>query len=313
MGGRPSVDLSDTYIFNKISCRSYDSEKFSYFPYTHQIHSSLFSDSYNELGFRCNLEQLSSKDGVIAVFGGSTVYGTIVYPQETFPAQLDAMLAKTVEHPPSVLNFGVPSDVVLDEMNNFILYCAKYRPKVVISYDGFNDLCRGIHGDSRLLSNYDLVYADLHVAFADWVHNGVITESEKIGFLPDVTPEQIINAYVSRSLQFKLIAEAFGCAYIKVLQPLFWSKRASAVEQHWVNVYMRTNGYAETVKKLPFLYESVKSRLSSTFEHFIDMDSQFKNVEADQLCFADPCHLLPEGERIVATIIMDYLKTKQLL
>jgi len=313
LGGRPAVDLRDTYIFNQISCRTYDSEKFSYFPYTHQIHSSLFGDAYNELGFRCDLGGLENPNGAIAVFGGSTVYGTMVYPHENFPARLGSLLAERQPHPPSVLNFGVPSDVVLDEINNFILYCAKFRPKVVISYGGFNDLCRGIYGDARLLSAYEIAYADLHVAFADWVHNGASTGGEKVGFLPDVTPDQIIDSFVMRSLQFKAIVEAFGGTFIKVLQPLVWSKKLNPVEQHWIDVYLRTNGYSEAVKKLPFLYGPTRKKLQNAFEHFIDADAEFRKVAADKLYFADPCHLLPDGENELAAIILDFLQGRKLI
>ena len=44
----------------------------------------------------------------------------------------------------TVLDFGLPGNVVLNEIITYLLHCQDIRPDIVVAHDGFNDLFYGL-------------------------------------------------------------------------------------------------------------------------------------------------------------------------
>ena len=72
----------------------------------------------------------------IAILGGSTVFGSGVTDEESWPALLQAMLGKKY----AVINYGVPGYSTAENIIQMALIVPEKRPDIVIYYEGWNDI-----------------------------------------------------------------------------------------------------------------------------------------------------------------------------
>lgn len=84
----------------------------------------------------------------IAILGGSTVFGTGVTDEDSWPALLQAKLGKQY----AVINYGVPGYSTAENIIQMALIVPEKRPHIVIYYEGWNDI-RNYH-EKELGSDY---------------------------------------------------------------------------------------------------------------------------------------------------------------
>jgi len=84
----------------------------------------------------------------IAIFGGSTTFGTGVTDKDTWPALLQEKLGRKY----AVMNYGIPGYSTAENIIQMSLVAPEKKPDIVIFYEGWNDI-RNYH-DKDLGSDY---------------------------------------------------------------------------------------------------------------------------------------------------------------
>ncbi len=96
----------------------------------------------NSHGFRDREFTLAKPPGTtrIAVLGDSVVWGHGIRIEDTFPKQLEALLAERAVGTWEVLNFGVSGYSLQQEVEQFLEHARKFDPDIVILGTSVNDL-----------------------------------------------------------------------------------------------------------------------------------------------------------------------------
>jgi len=77
-------------------------------------------------------------DAKVLAFGDSLTYGAGVLPEETYPAQLQAMIQR------QVVNGGLSGELSGDGLKRLPIWLDEYEPKLLILCHGANDLLRSL-------------------------------------------------------------------------------------------------------------------------------------------------------------------------
>ena len=99
----------------------------------------------NRLGFRGPDYEWAPAPGTLRVLtlGGSSTFGVeTVEEGSTWPAQLEARLAASLEAPVEVVNLALPGFTSFDSKINYLYLGRAYHPHVVVCYHTWNDIKR---------------------------------------------------------------------------------------------------------------------------------------------------------------------------
>lgn len=291
------------------------SDGFVYLPFGFTYIRNSFGD-INDLGFRIldeDIEGLKKRDKnhkLIAVFGGSAAFGLYSILPKTYIKILENKLNKLSNgNRYSVLNFAIPGHVVMNEMLTYLFFVYDLKPDLVIAHDGFNDLTCGQSGDIRLQKDFDIIYHDRMEDFAKLIHLGY--SEEGVQRKPITNPLITIKAFYNRKKQFEKIANENGAVFISALQPMIYSKkRQSKVEKE----FLRLNFQAHLdllFKNVVTMYEryEIFEKKHDGFKYNINFHNHFKQYDENFTLFGDEMHQIDEGERIIAEIYFNYIKT----
>lgn len=80
-------------------------------------------------------------DARILAFGDSLTFGKDVRPEESFPARLQAGIARTV------VNGGQPGELSAEGLKRLPIWLNEYEPRLLILCHGANDLLRSLSED----------------------------------------------------------------------------------------------------------------------------------------------------------------------
>ena len=293
-----------------------DLYSFAYFPYGYMMRN-VGVGAVDDMGFRvpADLQHLAERDPghlVIAVLGGSSAFSLYCDDEQMFSAVLERRLAAEPElNRPglrvTVLNFGVPGHVVLNQTMTYLLFVERLRPDVVIGHDGVNDCHYGLITDPALLKQDQITYPDSLEKWSQLLHasgDRPTTQApfEGSGHLRSINSvADVARAYVARKRQLKRVVEAGGARFVWGLQPAFFSKGAlSEREEYGVAGYVG-GLYRNQAALLPELFNI----LSDHVEHapgdiVVDLHRHFRRFGSDRTLFADQVHLLPAGDAEVA-------------
>jgi hypothetical protein len=278
----------------------------------------------NELGFRC--EELPGYRArhpdarVIVVLGGSAAFShSVPRDADTWPKLLERKLNKALGPAPGrefqVVNLGMPSAHVLNEIVYFVLFGWALKPEIVIAHDGFNDLLDGQITSCPLVEKYQLTYYKL--MYEDWARllsarGAAVAAMTPMEAQPPVQPAcnaaANVDAYWARELQLAEIAGAAGAKFVAGLQPMSESKQGlSAVEQQRIarsNLYYQ-HCYAR-MKELYGLYAS-RHDPAKVLPHFVDLHAAFAKQDARATLFVDFMHCNEAGDALIADAYLEVL------
>lgn len=305
----------DIHPFSRLAPRGQgdvDFGCFHFFPYSY-LYRLVGLGPVNAFGHRIDgdfrkLRDRAAHHKLIVCFGGSTVWSICTTPHHAFPSVLEKLLNEKGEAEGlplcvSVLNFGVPGAVVLNAMQNFLLYAADLKPDIVIAHDGVNDLFYGCTSDPWLLREHGIVYQQQLEYWAALLHDPQFKGNANLGgpIVPPtgVAPLHILKAYTRRKCEFMKLVRGFGGKFIWGLQPFAWSKRSlSSVEESRIGSPITYEAEFRTVRGL---YDLHKPQLSMyEADGLIDFDACFKEIDPNETVMADMVHLDKNGDRIIA-------------
>lgn len=325
--GNPIYDLTenphrDSHSFNKIMSET-EGDRFSVFPggYLYRI---LYLGPTNEFGFRINksIEDLAEREEnhkVITFFGGSGAWSTLSLYNESFTVQLEERLNKygqTLKNPLkfTVINFAQPHALVLNEMNNFLLWGYKCRPDLVVSHGGANDFASGQVSDSALLNKDKITYQFYYEAWAKTLAKSSLPlMSEKAGQMAATNlPRAIVAAYIERLKQFETVVRAYKSSFLHALQPFALSKKElSPVEDRRLKKVSENSPYMVLIQNLHFIYEKFLEVRQRQLSHpLLNLHGDFEKFGAECTLFGDYIHTLPEGDKVISQHYFEYLKTE---
>lgn len=256
----------------------------------------------NEDGYRVVPGQ-SEDPGLadIHVFGGSTVWGTGSDNTSTFPAQLAAAAAS------ATFNFG-ESGYTSHQSLNLLLknYATGLRPRVVIFYDGVNDVslkCRSeisffataeeyrlknLTSESRL---WRLVSVGLGIA-------GYAGTQDP--FDCDTNPEKarrVADMLVMDWVTAQLLAKSHGAKFIPILQPVSYIGNPKTGHLPKINERLK--------RQYEVMYPLIRERLSAAGFAYHDFTDLF---DIQQEVYIDFCHVTPLGNTLIAARVAELLK-----
>lgn len=325
--GAPLAEADDphanTHPFNKWAPRSHaeiEYGSFRYFPYGY-LFGMLGLGPADEFGHRISGNLRVHRDRspahkLVAVFGGSAVWGTTVLPHQSFPAQIQDLLSKDGAlrdrgHVTTVLNFGIPGATVLNALQKFLLFAVELRPDILIAHDGVNDMFYGYSSDPWLVHQHQIVYQP---SVEDWARSLSSNKPEPGTAAAHSKPQvvDLVRAYVRRKREFLSIAKALGASTIAGLQPLSESKAAlSSLEGHRIRASWggtpTYQGQMDLVNAAYTILSREKPDLGASVH--VDFHDEFAQYGSGETLFADKVHLDVDGEKKIAERYFPLIKT----
>jgi hypothetical protein len=328
----PGVPLDDveyphlnTHPFNTFGPRGHGDTDFScfqYFPFGHTFRivglGPIDAFGHRIVGDFRSFRDRDASHKLIVCFGGSAVWGTTVLPAQCFPVRLEQMLrsstlAKEQGLTFSVLNFGIPGAVQLNELQRFLLFAADLRPDITIIHNGVNDFFYSATSSPWLIHNHAITYQQNFELWAQALHQGQTDETRTnlggpVARPSDIAPIDVMKAFLRRKREFITTAKAFGSQVISGLQPFSRSKASiSNLERERIRTWVGSppNYQAEfaLVEGLYRTYTRASPQLGSDRE--LNFHEMFQTLGSDQTHFSDMVHLDVEGEAVIASHYAD--------
>lgn len=316
------VPYADEHIFSRLAPRQNDLA-FYFFPYGHFSLNGPAWGKMNSFGHRIDvdLKSLRSRDDnhkVIAVFGGSTVFSASCRETETFCDRLEHRLNEALTEQNSdikvtVLNFGMSANLVLHQINTYVLFAEQLRPDLVISHAGFNDLFCGMLNEPSLINKYGINYL---MGMEDWATHfpGAQDVPLNVPSDPDApytvlaTPQAVVDTYLDRQFQFKRLAGERS-PFVWGLEPLWFGKNLTEDELTLCHIYFGDHGKNQTAfDRIPHAYEMLQEQIAShETGDFINFHQLYSQAPTDLFAFCDPVHQTPDGDDHISEIYFDYI------
>ncbi len=278
---------------------------FAYFPYGYEYFLPGIGEQ-DQFGFRLpddfqTLAKRPESHKLIAVFGGSTTWSIHCFPDESYCSLLEKNLNaysrdKNLGVTYSVLNFGLPGNVVLNQTINYILHAQSLGPDIVIGHDGVNDFFYGLLSDEILLRDRGITYATNLEQWPDILNNQPQERYKQVEFYDFNLPHLVLKAYVERKRQFINMVKNDNALPIWGLQPIAQSKHALCPEEVEALKTFKEPAY----KYLQYLYEQFDATVSLSGIDFINFHKTFNRYGEECRLFTDYCHTTPEGDVVIA-------------
>jgi len=270
-------------------------------------------------GFRKN-GNTKQGDERVAFFGGSTMWGYGVNDDNTIPSHFSKLSKQ------STFNYGEVGYIARQEFNRLAnLYSLGFKPKVVVFYDGVNEVlhkCRTEHNFSssaqesiianRLNSSYKMLNEENDLFTFKYLAQPTLELLSKIkkrvggprnlamSYDCDTNPEKlksIARAWYLDWLNSKMLVEANQGKFVAILQPVSYISKPELA--HLSSDPMIADKQLST--QYIAVYNEVKQLLSEQNFKYIDLSASLDNGEA---YFFDFCHLNPDGNREIAKLIL---------
>lgn len=256
----------------------------------------------------------------IMMFGGSTLWGTGADDHQTIPSHVNRLLHEG-GNSYRMENLGETGYV---STQNLVLLMRLlqdgHRPEMVVFYDGVNDVYSALqHGRAGLPSNEYNRIAEFNLlldkgrlyrtALGRFASGGIVRVMRHFFGKTATGPydsatvaREAVDVYIANARLATALADAYGFTPIFVWQPVIFTKPERTdyeqaqyqAEAQAAEFYHHANGYLERL--LPGLSDI----------HLLNLADVFENTPAP--VYIDFCHLSPEGNRIVAKRIVEYLE-----
>ena len=256
-------------------------------------------------------------------FGGSTMWGTGAVDSETIPSWYASMSNS------EVLNLGESAWVSRQSVNQLMnLFGDGHRPRLVVFYDGVNDVlhgCRSEHKnvpahiqESAIASKlkqkpHDVLMQSL-VPLWNFVTAPYKALGAKIGFKVSKhqsygsmdcssdpgKADRIASHLINNWYSAYLLARAHGAQFIGILQPQVFSSSIRSDYLHPGDLYMES----EYLAVYPIIKQKMKvaCAIDPVFcNHLVDGTTWLDGVDP---VYIDFCHLTGSGNKIIAKNIL---------
>lgn len=253
---------------------------------------------------------------IIALYGGSTMWGTGASDETTIPS---FVAQKNPDY--KALNFGETGYVAHQSFNRFFeSYSAGFRPDVVVFYDGVNDVwnrCRREHTSFShareqtirfyLKEKKDSSYLNAVAPMAELagkINRTLSSRSQPQKGWFDCSEDRAKAERVARNLLYdwlllKKLVEGYGRKFIAILQPHAYISK-SHVDHLSLDLKLKDQ-YAAVY---PLVVSLLPKEFPQLQENFLDLRTA---LDQDNYYFIDWCHLSPNGNEIIATRISERL------
>ncbi len=306
--------------------RMFDSQKTLTHPYALLVSNG--AGPRNSMGFRTqyDIEPLYKRENhiVIAMFGGSALHGDECWHDNTISAFLERMLRgsddeniKKFEW--TVLNFGMSGFNQQEEIDQYIFFCKRLKPDIVISHSGFNDVIHGMLCHNHTMKKYDTILNFPRIAknsIDKVLSNNVIT--------PNLinSPSIIAKSYINSTQFFHRMSSANGAKiFIKGLQPVGLDITMSKDEEesiNWTKEYYKDTLECQHLDKVSHCYKHLRNEIkriagSDDMEpnnfFVIDLHDHFlNNKKNDQTFFLNFMHTTTNGNKLIAMLYYKFLE-----
>ena len=277
----------------------------------------------NEFGFRVpkNYRQLKNRDKnhkLICAFGGSCCYSCTVYDDEMWTKVLEERLNNFAEQQGlktkyTVLNFGMLGNLVLDQLQTYIMFAYELNPDAVISYDGFNDIVAGIRDDAYLMENFNYGY---------WFHyeywSKILAASpEKIVWQQQETyvnhknsPKVVAMSYYNRKKQFEKMVNEAGAEFFSVFQPAYYSKKENSDREKIGYDFQHDAAMANDMPYVKIMHEKINHFMDELppFKNHLNLYNEFASFGKEVTLFADVAHTTKAGDELISAFIFEQIK-----
>lgn len=242
----------------------------------------------NELGFRS--ESLGAKKpGVlrIAMIGGSTVW--LGKRNDTTIVARLSQLFEEQGQPTEFINAGIVSAVTSQELSVLVHDILDLDVDLVISLDGFNDICGPLHYHGRV----------------GWPVHGAkdyYPEIPRTTTISEETMRTFLDHYMRTIDKFATICEAYGIKYMAVLQPARmyeeYEENPNEAKTHpfltFYNAVIQAFGELDAVRRRGGHYISLAG--------FVDYERYW-----------DPVHFDDEGNALIAAELFRLINERGIL
>ncbi len=272
----------------------------------------------NSLGFRGpELKAKSKNDFVIAIAGGSAVFGTYLSDFHTLPACLEVSLRKRFPGKNIIVhNLGIEGYVLQREVELVKRLRAQLDPDLMVFFDGANNILNAYYygyEDFRPFDGNDETFFvkknAIRKNFFLLMRERFIADMEKVRMRlandPQKNKEAFLKGYASDAAD---ISQYFGdgqngkkVPVFFVLQPTLLTKKYLAPQEgKAMEAYL---GYAEYYKEWA---DSFEKTMAASGLRFYSLAGIFNEVTSP--VFLDMVHLGSTGNRIVAERLADILE-----
>ena len=257
-------------------------------------------------GYRVNKNEESfnlKKD--IWVFGGSAAWGTGSRNEETIPALIEKISGI------STLNLGETGYHTSQSLNLLIREIVNHKPKIVIFYDGVNDIyhkCRTISNyfasaqereiknklDGKFSYTKNLIIAPLKVT--EEIAERFNTKKTVKYFDCDTNEEKarnIVKVFINNWQIVKSITEKNNIKFIPILQPTAFSSKSN----------LNHIDLEQDVKiQFQIMYEMIKKELENSNLKYLNLEN---SLDEKEFYFIDWMHVSPNGNYEIANKIVN--------
>lgn len=300
----------------------YRNKPFSKINNIQQINSEGYRNGNKEFG-----KKEKDKIRIIAI-GGSTTFGWLIKNwQQTWPSQLEEILNKQFNGKVEVVNAGLPAGMSSESLVAFILKDKYLEPDIVIFHNGGNDLApllhdkyypdyrynRAILGSDKLRPGEHSFITGSHFVklfYAFWMQDATLSSIRGLNGIPEkkvglkealknveknnpVGFERNMNTLIQeiKDIRAEVVIFPFHLASDKIYKIIPESMRSSQ-ELH-LAIYKGVQKNKTVLKSLAHKYKVL-----------------YHEMEQDRIplkYFFDHCHLKPEGDKMKAEFISQYV------
>lgn len=290
--------------------------------------------SVNRKGFRSppSTADIDAQTPVVVTLGDSKAFGSGVRDDETYAFYIDRLLQE--KKPPfRAVNGGIASYNSRQAIDRFqIDVLPNYKPAVVVFQGAFNDI--------SLLSYYrenwnpDRTWADIRFAgfqpplpmfqkVATFYYiNKIVTQRSQQTFDntgKDVTyqafPDEAMLANLRNEMQaFLALCESKSIPVVLMPIDPFYYQTANTEKNPTLPLWAQNSQYVEMWKEMIRHHDDLLFELSGKNDlvYFFDSRKVFDGTDRSNL-YVDAFHYSPEGNRLLAEKIYEFLNEKNLL
>jgi hypothetical protein len=307
------------------------------YPYI-EFKGSFHSGKHNELGYGGKVPEREKKHGEyrIIFLGGSTVR----FGEPAIPALVEELFHAEGLDEVQVFNFGVSGSNTGMELARLVFEVLSYRPDMIVSYSGGNDINLPIVADPRPGYPYSFMVREYNPLLDKDYPLAVLTAygsylmrllgygyfqkrfsrveelRRRTGWATQAWREQIAEAYAHNVETSARIANAFDSTFAAFLQPsLLTKENPTQRERAYLDQFMlrsaKNLGLTSADWHLhdKFIRNQINVRLSATWTpgfRFIDMSGAFAGAETST--YVDLIHTDQDAKRQVAARIFETLR-----